>query len=99
MTQIEPEETPDDWERALVERARAGAMRAYERLYREHVGRVYGLCVRMTRDPAVAEDCTQETFINAWKALARFETRCLLAFWLHRLAVFVAFAWCWLALL
>jgi RNA polymerase sigma-70 factor, ECF subfamily len=41
----------------------------------------------MTRDPAIAEDCTQETFINAWKALARFETRSSLATWLHRIAV------------
>ncbi len=74
-------------EEALVERARAGDTRAFERLYREHVGRVYGLCLRMTRDPAIAEDCTQETFINAWKALGRFETRSSLATWLHRIAV------------
>jgi RNA polymerase sigma-70 factor (ECF subfamily) len=46
----------------------------------------------MTRDPAVAEDCTQETFINAWKALPRFETRSSLATWLHRIAVNVALA-------
>jgi RNA polymerase sigma-70 factor, ECF subfamily len=92
MTQTEPEDSPVDWERALVERARAGDVRAFERLYREHVGRVYGLCLRMTRDPAVAEDCTQETFINAWKALARFETRSSLATWLHRIAVNVALA-------
>ena len=70
-----------------MERARAGDTRAFERLYREHVGRVYGLCLRMTRDPAIAEDCTQETFINAWKALARFETRSSLGTWLHRIAV------------
>ena len=87
MTQIEPEDTRVEWEGALVERARAGDTRAFERLYREHVGRVYGLCLRMTRDPAIAEDCTQETFINAWKALARFETRSSLATWLHRIAV------------
>jgi len=86
MTQIEPEDTRVEWEGALVERARAGDTRAFERLYREHVGRVYGLCLRMTRDPAIAEDCTQETFINAWKALARFETRSSLATWLHRIA-------------
>jgi RNA polymerase sigma-70 factor (ECF subfamily) len=92
MTQIEPEETRVNWESALVERACAGDVRAFERLYREHVGRVYGLCLRMTRDPAVAEDCTQETFINAWKALARFETRSSLATWLHRIAVNVALA-------
>jgi RNA polymerase sigma-70 factor, ECF subfamily len=90
MTQIEPEDTRVDWEGALVGRARAGDVRAFERLYREHVGRVYGLCLRMTRDPAMAEDCTQETFINAWKALARFETRSSMATWLHRIAVNVA---------
>ena len=87
MSQKEPEDTRVEWEGALVERARAGDTRAFERLYREHVGRVYGLCLRMTRDPAIAEDCTQETFINAWKALARFETRSSLATWLHRIAV------------
>ena len=92
MTQTEPQDTPIEWEGALVQRARAGDMRAFERLYREHVGRVYGLCVRMTRDPAIAEDCTQETFINAWKALQRFETRSSLATWLHRIAVNVALA-------
>src|SRR5581483_6094345 len=92
MTQIEPEDTRVNWERALVERACAGDVRAFERLYREHVGRVYGLCLRMTRDPAIAEDCTQETFINAWKALARFETRSSLATWLHRIAVNAALA-------
>ena len=92
MTQIEPEDTRVDWEGALVKRAGAGDVRAFERLYREHVGRVYGLCLRMTRDPAMAEDCTQEAFINAWKALARFETRSSLATWLHRIAVNVALA-------
>jgi RNA polymerase sigma-70 factor, ECF subfamily len=92
MTQTEPQDTPIEWEGALVQRARAGDVRAFERLYREHVGRVYGLCLRMTRDPAVAEDCTQETFINAWKALERFETRSSLATWLHRIAVNVALA-------
>jgi RNA polymerase sigma-70 factor (ECF subfamily) len=44
----------------------------------------------MTRDTALAEDCTQETFVNAWRALDRFETRSSLATWLHRIAVNVA---------
>jgi RNA polymerase sigma-70 factor (ECF subfamily) len=41
----------------------------------------------MTRDPSLAEDCVQETFINAWRALSRFETRSALGTWLHRIAV------------
>ena len=46
----------------------------------------------MTRDAATAEDCVQETFINAWRALERFETRSSLATWLHRIAVNVVLA-------
>ncbi|HVO48226.1 MAG TPA: sigma-70 family RNA polymerase sigma factor [Steroidobacteraceae bacterium] len=87
MTQARLQDSPIDWEQALVQRARSGDTRAFERLYREHSGKVYGLCLRMTRDTAMAEDCTQETFINAWRALNRFETRSALGTWLHRIAV------------
>ena len=76
-----------DWEATLLERARRGDARAFERLYREHVGAVYGLCLRLVREPAQAEDCTQQTFINAWRGLARFETRSSIGTWLHRIAV------------
>ncbi len=92
MTLAQAEQTRIDWEGALVERARNGDARAFERLYREHAGRVYGLCLRMTREPHLAEDCTQETFINAWRALGAFETRSSLATWLHRIAVNVTLA-------
>ena len=92
MTLAQVEGSAIDWEGALVERARAGDTRAFERLYREHAGRIYGLCLRMTREPATAEDCTQETFINAWRALGQFETRSSLGTWLHRIAVNVTLA-------
>ncbi len=81
-----------EWEGALVQRAAAGDTRAFERLYREHSGRVYGLCLRMTRDAQLAEDCVQDTFINAWKALPSFEIRSSLSTWLHRIAVNVSLA-------
>jgi RNA polymerase sigma-70 factor (ECF subfamily) len=92
MTHVQAEDTRVDWEAALVQRACAGDTRAFERLYREHAGRVYGLCLRMTRDPQLAEDCTQDTFINAWRALPKFETRSSLSTWLHRIAVNVSLA-------
>jgi len=92
MTHAQMQDTRVDWEGALVQRACAGDTRAFERLYREHSGRVYGLCLRMTRDAQLAEDCTQDTFINAWRALAKFETRSSLSTWLHRIAVNVSLA-------
>ena len=92
MAHAAAEDTRVDWETALVQRACAGDARAFERLYREHAGRVYGLCLRMTRDVQLAEDCTQDTFINAWRALPQFETRSSLSTWLHRIAVNVSLA-------
>src|ERR1700682_4051004 len=92
MTQAQAEDTQIDWEASLVQLPCTGDMRAFERLYREHAGRVYGLCLRMTRDVPLAEDCTQETFINAWRALPKFQTRSSLSTWLHRIAVNVSLA-------
>ncbi|HEY7995675.1 MAG TPA: sigma-70 family RNA polymerase sigma factor [Steroidobacteraceae bacterium] len=92
MGYAQAEDTRVDWEGGLVQRARAGDSRAFERLYREHAGRVYGLCLRMTRDAQLAEDCVQETFINAWRALPKFEVRSSLSTWLHRIAVNVSLA-------
>lgn len=81
-----------DSEAEWVERARQGDRTAFEHLYRTYSGRVYGLCLRLTREAATAEDCTQETFISAWRNLGRFEGRSALGTWLHRIAVNVALA-------
>jgi RNA polymerase sigma-70 factor, ECF subfamily len=74
-------------ERALVESAKRGSTAAFETLYRNHVGKVYGLCLRMTANRATAEDCTQEAFIQAWRSLPAFESRSAFGTWLHRIAV------------
>ena len=76
-----------DWETGLVHQAREGDVLAFERLYRDHIGSVYGLCLRLMRDRTHAEDCAQEAFFNAWRALGRFETRSSFGTWLHRIAV------------
>jgi RNA polymerase sigma-70 factor (ECF subfamily) len=72
---------------ALVAAARGGDARAFERLYRQHSGKVMGLCLRMTRRHDVAEDCVQQTFIRAWRSLGAFEGRSAFGTWLHRIAV------------
>ncbi len=70
-----------------VTRACRGDVNAFEELYREHVGRVYGLCLRMTGHPEAAEDLTQDTFVNAWRSLPGYEGRSSFSTWLHRIAV------------
>jgi RNA polymerase sigma-70 factor (ECF subfamily) len=67
--------------------AAAGDVAAFERLYRQFSPRVYGLCLRLTGQREAAEDCTQESFVAAWRALSRFERRSRFSTWLHRIAV------------
>ncbi|MFQ5982638.1 MAG: RNA polymerase sigma factor [Woeseiaceae bacterium] len=74
-------------ERVWVERARQADASAFESLYRLHVDKVYGLCLRMTGNVSEAEDCTQEAFIQAWNKLSKFRGDSAFATWLHRIAV------------
>ena len=60
---------------------------AFEAVYREHVGRVHALCLRMTGDRREAEELTQDVFVRAWERLPGFRGESALATWLHRLAV------------
>jgi RNA polymerase sigma-70 factor (ECF subfamily) len=71
----------------LVRRAQDGDRSAFERLYREHVGRVYALCLRLAGDPARAEEYTQDTFVLAWRKLGSFRGDAAFSSWLHRIAV------------
>jgi RNA polymerase sigma-70 factor (ECF subfamily) len=42
--------------------------RAFERLYKRHVGDVYRYALAVMRNPADAEDVTQTTFLNAYRS-------------------------------
>jgi RNA polymerase sigma-70 factor (ECF subfamily) len=66
--------------------AAEGDSRAFERLYRDHVGRVHSLALRMA-GPEWAEDLTQEIFVRAWSKLDTFRGDSAFGTWLHRLAV------------
>ena len=77
----------DEPEARWIANARGGDTAAFERLYRTYVGRIYGLCLRMTGRPELAEECTQDAFVQAWRSLAAFEGRSAFGTWLHRIAV------------
>jgi len=76
----------------LIAAAAGGDLNAFERLYRQFSPRVYGLCLRLTGQREAAEDCTQESFVAAWRALAGFEQRSRFTTWLHRIAVHTVLA-------
>ena len=71
----------------LVMRAKRGDSAAFESLYRQHVGRVYMLCLRMTGDRHHAENLVQDTFVSAWQQLSSFRGHSAFGTWLHRLTV------------
>ena len=71
----------------LAERAARGAVEAFEELYRQNVGRVYLLCLRMCGDPSHAEELTQEAFVRAWQKLGSFRGESAFSTWLHRVTV------------
>lgn len=73
-------------EQALVMRAKNNDYRAYEQLYRLHVGRVLALCFRLCNDRDAAEDLTQEAFVLAWRKLASFRGDSAFGSWLYRIA-------------
>jgi RNA polymerase sigma-70 factor (ECF subfamily) len=70
-----------------VARAAAGDRSAFERVYRDHVNRVFSLCARMVSDRARAEELTQDVFVRAWEKLHLFRGESSFGTWLHRLTV------------
>jgi len=83
------EENPE-WElqdRRAVERSLAGDREAFAEVVVRHGPSIHALCLRMVRNPAVAEDLAQETFARAYGALATYRQDAQLRHWLLRIAV------------
>jgi RNA polymerase sigma-70 factor (ECF subfamily) len=76
----------------LVRQAQSGDTGAFELLYRQCVGRVYAVCIRISADRSHAEELTQETFIRAWEMLKTFRGESAFSTWVHRIAVNTALA-------
>ena len=53
----------------------------------EHRPRIYRYVLSMARDPEVAEDLTQETFLRALRGFGSLRDRAALVPWLYRLAL------------
>jgi RNA polymerase sigma-70 factor (ECF subfamily) len=67
----------------LIGRARAGETAAFERLTREHAERLWRCALALGEDNHAAEDLVQETLIEAWRSMARFDGRCRFSTWLY----------------
>lgn len=74
-------------EQALVARLKAGDPEAYEQLVRALGSRLLIVARRFLRDEDAAADAVQEAFINAFRAMDRFDGQAQVGTWLHRIVV------------
>lgn len=72
---------------AAIALARDGDSEAFRALVERHSRAVFRVAHRMTGNAMDAEDVVQETFLRAYRQLARFESRANFGTWLHRIAV------------
>jgi RNA polymerase sigma-70 factor (ECF subfamily) len=72
----------------LIAAAQAGDASAFRGIVERHHRLVAGLAYRLSGDADLADDVAQETFVRAWRGLARFEPRRpgSLRSWLCRIA-------------
>lgn len=71
----------------LVSMAQAGSSQAFEELMNTYMDQVYGIALRIVRNPALAEDVTQEVFINVYQRLSSFRGDSTFSTWLYRITV------------
>lgn len=56
-----------------LRRSAHGDREAFARVYDRTVAGVYGLVLRMLRDPARAQEVTRETYLDAWSQAHRYD--------------------------
>ena len=72
---------------AIVARARDGDLDAFRALVEQHSRYLFGVVVRLVRNPEDAQDVVQNTWIKVHAQLGRFESRSEVRTWLTRIAV------------
>ena len=74
-----PDPSPEPYE--------PGSVKDFDRLYRSAYPRVFRTLVAILADPAEAEDCAQDAFVQAFKAWKRWRPDAPAEAWVHRIAV------------
>lgn len=72
-------------ERQLIADSQRGDVYAFNRLVERYQGRIYALCARMLSDNEAAADATQDTFLSAYRSIARYRGGSFVA-WITRIA-------------
>jgi RNA polymerase sigma-70 factor (ECF subfamily) len=73
MSRPDHAQAPVDRAQVAFERVRLGDEAAFAEFYDAVGGVVYGTVLRVIRNPAQAEEVTQEVFVELWRTAARFD--------------------------
>jgi len=79
VTQTEPDKTTSE----LLIRAAQGDREAFGLLVAEYEERLLGQALALCGNPMTAEELAQQTWIEAWKSLRRFNHSCRFTTWLY----------------
>ena len=82
-----PAVLPKSSDASVVARAQTGDHEAFTELYSRHKSRVYRLCLRIVGNVPLAEDLTQEAFLQLYRKIATFQGNAAFTTWLHRLTI------------
>jgi RNA polymerase sigma-70 factor (ECF subfamily) len=74
-------------EAEAIRQAKDGDGAAFEYLYKANCRRVYSVCLRMIKNPAEAEDLTQQAFLQLFRKIGTFRGESGFSTWLHRVTV------------
>src|SRR5216684_2915946 len=83
---MEPVRNDRERQMELLKRFAQGDLEAFEALFRQFQGKVYGWIIRIVRDRGIAEDLTVETFWRIYRAHARFAPEGNFRAWARRIA-------------
>jgi RNA polymerase sigma-70 factor (ECF subfamily) len=74
-------------EKEWIEQAMKGDGDAFGLLVQSHMARVFNVCLGLLGNRDDAEDCTQETFLKAYRSLSLYQGRSSFYTWIYRIAV------------
>ena len=70
-----------------AQKAADGDVAAFEQIYWQHHRRVFGVCMRMTKNATEAEDLTQQVFLLLFRNIGSFRGDSAFTTWRHTMAV------------
>lgn len=82
-----PERYPgQDEDDRVIARARQGDLASFHELIDRHQVAIFNVVLRTVKDPSLAEDVTQDTFVRAWRSVGQFRGGNVRG-WLMRIAI------------